>query len=359
MSVKSKELKTSFIFTETSSDIDQFFSDRVDQWSSVFILVDTNTHENCLPVFLNSANFSSDIEILEIEAGEGSKDIEIATNLWLALSELKADRRSLIINLGGGVVCDLGAWVAANYKRGIDFVHIPTTLLAMIDASIGGKTGIDMGGIKNLVGSFSLPVCTISYLPFLETLANEEWYSGFSEMIKHGLVKDAGLWSKLISISPDDHKEIINLISETADIKINIVKDDFKESGERKKLNFGHTLGHAIEALSIERGNVISHGHSVAVGMALAAIISNKNGNLSDVELKLINDYILKYYSVPDWLAKESDRIIEKVKKDKKNDGDRILMVLLNNIGEALYDVEINEQVIKEALIELSNSDLK
>ncbi len=345
-------LNTKFIYTEDSNDLDQFFKEQTKKWSSIYILVDSNTHEHCLPSFLNSVKFESDVEILEIEAGEESKDIEIATGLWMALAELKADRKSLIINLGGGVVCDIGAWVAANYKRGIDFVHVPTTLLAMVDASIGGKTGIDMGGIKNLVGSFTLPFSTLNYSPFLETLPDEEWRSGFAEMIKHGLISDAGLWSKIRNISPKDHEEIKSLIHETAGIKINIVKDDFKEKGERKKLNFGHTVGHAIETVCIEKGDAISHGHAVALGMVLATIISVKKGLLSSSIMNLINDYILAYYSIPTCLGNEIQLVIEKARHDKKNIGDRILMVLLNDIGEAVIDIEVDEELVKEALIE-------
>ena len=352
---KSIKLNTKFLFSEVSDDLDQLFQENSERWSSIFILVDTNTHENCLPLFLNSVNFDDNVEILEIEAGEKSKDIEIATGLWMTLSELNADRKSLIINLGGGVVCDLGAWVAANYKRGIDFIHVPTTLLAMIDASIGGKTGIDMGGIKNLVGSFSLPHSVLNHPPFLNTLVDKEWYSGFAEMIKHGLIDDNQLWNKVKSISPKDHDEVKNLIQETATIKINVVKADFKEKGDRKKLNFGHTIGHAIEAISIERDEILSHGHCVAIGMVLATLISHKKGVLDDSEMKLINDYILKLYTIPNWLIEESDRLIEKVQKDKKNIGDVILMVLLTSIGEAIIDVEVEKDMIKEVLIEISN----
>ena len=148
-------MKTVYLNGNVLTDFNQFFSQQKDRWTSVFILVDTNTHQYCFGSFIQAMSAVENVEILEVEPGEAAKDIEIAVNLWLSLAELNADRKALVLNLGGGVVCDLGGWVAANYKRGIDFIHLPTSLLAMVDASIGGKTGIDLGGIKNLVGSFS------------------------------------------------------------------------------------------------------------------------------------------------------------------------------------------------------------
>jgi 3-dehydroquinate synthase len=349
-------MRAKYFYTEERSDLDHFFSDKSENWSSVFILVDKNTHNHCLPLFLENVNFNGEIEILEIEAGEESKDIEIATGLWLALAELKADRKALIINLGGGVVSDLGAWVATNYKRGVSFINVPTTLLAMVDASIGGKTGIDLGGIKNLIGSFTEPEFVLCHPPFLNTLAIEEWYSGYAEMIKHSLITDADLWDKIRLVSPDNHEEIKKLIEENAKIKIAIVAIDFNEKGERKKLNFGHTIGHAIEAISLDKNKVISHGHAIAIGMLLASIISNEMGMLSRKELDQINDFILKYYQIPNWLIEEKEDIKVRVLNDKKNESSKLLMILLSKIGEAVINVEVSSEQIEASIKILTNA---
>lgn len=343
-------------FNSTSiSDFNQFFIKNRDQWSSVFILVDTNTHQFCLPFFLQNFVLDEKIEILEVDAGEAAKDIEIAAGLWMSLSELNADRKSLIINLGGGVICDLGGWVAANYKRGIDFIHIPTSLLAMIDASIGGKTGIDFAGVKNLIGSFTNPNWIINEPSFLNTLAQEEWSSGYAEMVKHALVASEVLWDSISKITPEKHDKIIELIDETKQIKIDIVAKDYKESGVRKVLNFGHTFGHAIEAIAIERSEVLSHGHSIALGMVLANRISFEKGLLAKEKKEEINNYLLSIYSMVPWLAEEKEKIFYKMSKDKKNDGNSILMVLLRDISDVVIDINISADEVESVLTSSSN----
>lgn len=345
-----------FLFDSTSiSDFNQFFKKNKYKWSTVFVLVDTNTHQYCLPSFLQHVEIEDSIEILEVDAGEESKDIEIAAGLWLTLNELNADRKSLIINLGGGVVCDLGGWVAANYKRGIDFMHVPTSLLAIVDASIGGKTGIDLGGVKNLIGSFTNPEMLIVENSFLDTLPQNEWESGFAEMLKHALIISEALWAKFLLIRPEDHNEVKDLIEESKDVKINIVKEDFKEGGIRKALNYGHTIGHAIEAVAIERAEPLSHGHAIALGMILANCIAKEKNLLSEDKMKEINDYLLSIYSNVPWLNVEKEKIFLKMKKDKKNDGEAIRMILLKNIGEVLIDVDVIQDEVNSAFNYLQN----
>lgn len=341
-----------FLFiNNTISDFNQFFEENKNNWTTIFILVDTNTHAFCLPSFLQQVEMEVSIEILEVDAGEDSKDIEIAAGLWLSLNELNADRKSLIINLGGGVVCDLGGWVAANYKRGIDFIHVPTSLLAIIDASIGGKTGIDLGGVKNLVGSFTNPSMLINEPSFLDTLPQKEWESGYAEMLKHALISNKGLWNTFSNINPENHDEIKALIDETRQVKIDIVKEDYKEGGKRKMLNFGHTIGHAIEAISLERDEDLTHGNCVALGMVLANMISYEKGFLDKDKMESINDYLLSIYSMVPWLEKEKENIFTRMTKDKKNEGERVKMVLLNDISDVVYDVDVKRKEVEKVLM--------
>ena len=335
-------------YTDQFEGLNEFLHDN--KWSSIFILVDSNTHKHCLPILLNNIELLKNVEILEVDPGEESKDIEIASGLWLALNELDADRNSLLINLGGGMVCDLGAWVAANYKRGIDFIHLPTSLLAMVDASIGGKSGVNLGGIKNLVGSFTEASFVLNYLPFLDTLPQNEWDSGFAEMLKHALLSDRSFWNDLNVISPNETEKVIGFIERSAKIKLDVVARDFKESGLRKKLNYGHSLGHAIEALSFDKEKCLSHGHAIALGICLENIISYKMGRLDEGDLNAINSVLLGIYDFPEWIFQEGDAIISKLLKDKKNEGETIKMVLLNSVGDVEIDVAVTQKQVRDAL---------
>ena len=290
--------------------------------------------------------------MLEVEAGEASKDIEVATGLWLALKELGADRSSLMINLGGGVVCDLGAWVAGNYMRGIEYLHVPTSLLAMVDAAIGGKNGIDLGGIKNLIGSFSKPAFCLVETSFLESLPEEEWHSGYAEMIKHALIADRDQWQILKEIDLKDKNVISDLIEDSSLIKVRIVEEDFRESGLRKILNFGHSIGHGIEALSYENGQALSHGHAIALGMYFETRLSVKLNNLAEEDAEEIMRYLLKIYSMPDWIRNSADQIIAKMRHDKKNKSEEIQLVLLSKIGQAEYSIAVDEEEIRKVLTE-------
>ena len=352
-------MNTVNIIDNTFSDFNQLLQLNKNRWSKVFILVDSNTHEFCLSEFIRNADLDEGLEILEIDPGEASKDIEIATSLWHSLIELNADRKALLINLGGGVVCDLGGWVAANYKRGIDFIHVPTTVLAMVDASIGGKTGIDLGGVKNVIGSFTEPLTTFTYTPFLSTLEQKEWVSGYAEMLKHALISSKDLWSLFEAISPEDHDNIESLIPLARDVKKEIVSVDFKENGLRKSLNYGHTIGHAIESVSIEKYNGISHGHAIAIGMVLANIISVNKSILKTVQCKQINDYLLSIYTTPSWLNHEKELVFEKMQHDKKNVGTDLRMVLLKEIGEVVIDVETSIVEVENAIDLLEKDFIK
>jgi len=329
------------------SILNNYLNKNSTNWSSVYVLVDSNTHNYCLAKMMDEIDLFQNAEIIEIEPGEASKTIEIATGLWQTLSETGADRSTLLINIGGGVVTDLGGWVASTYKRGIDFIQIPTTLLGMVDAAIGGKTAIDLDEIKNLVGTFCLPKAIFAIPSFLDTLPEREWLSGFAELFKHALISDPQLWEQVetsglagLALNP----EWIELASR---IKESVVESDFKESGKRKLLNYGHTLGHAIESISLQNdNNPISHGHAIAIGMKLANLLAVNKQILSKDISDRINLFIDRYYIQPEWLAARQDEILEFVKMDKKNRKGNIRMVLLNGIGSASIDVNVSQDEI-------------
>jgi 3-dehydroquinate synthase len=228
----------------------------IKNYSAIFILVDENTNANCLNYLLAQLQFSKTIEILEVESGEINKNIYTVIELWQILSDYKADRHALMLNLGGGVITDLGGFVASTYKRGIEFIQVPTTLLAMIDAAIGGKNGIDLGYLKNQIGTINQPNMVLIFPEFLNTLSKREWRSGLAEMLKHGLIYDVKHWEKLKSLANMSVDDLTNLIKDSAEIKLKIISQDPNEMGLRKILNFGHTLGHAIESYALENQNI-------------------------------------------------------------------------------------------------------
>lgn len=329
------------------SSLNNYLNRNSSNWSSVHVLVDSNTYNFCLTKMMDEIDLFQNAEIIEIEPGEASKTIEIATGLWQTLSETGADRSSLLINIGGGVVTDLGGWVASTYKRGIDFIHIPTTLLGMVDAAIGGKTAIDLEGIKNQIGTFSLPKAIFAIPLYLDTLPEIEWLSGFAELFKHALIADPQLWEHVeqsglagLTLNPE-------WIEQASRIKESVVESDFKESGKRKMLNYGHTLGHAIESISLQSDkNPLSHGHSIAIGMKLANVIAVNKKMLSKRTSERINSFIDRYYQSPKWLVAKKDDLLEFVKKDKKNLEGNIRMVLLTEIGNAAINVNVSEDEI-------------
>lgn len=319
-------------------------------FSKIFILVDENTHEYCLPVLLGNMETDLGFEILEIEAGEEMKNIQTANQLWEILTEMQADRKALIINLGGGVITDMGGFVASTYKRGIQFINIPTTLLAMCDASIGGKTGIDLMHYKNMVGTFTFPEQIFIYPKFLETLPFKELRSGFAEMLKHGLIADKNHWENLIQINKLDVEGIIPHIQTSINIKQYVVEKDFHEKNIRKTLNFGHTIGHAIESLCLNQGNPILHGEAVAMGMISEAHLAFLEGLLSEEDSKLIIENIQKYYPYLDISDFKDDDIFALLINDKKNTDQKINFSLLSDIGFCEFDHQCHHKNIVKTL---------
>ncbi len=320
--------------------------------SKIFVLVDTNTHDNCLPQFLERIE-SSDIivEVMEMPNGEDHKTIDICMGVWEALSEYNADRQSLLINLGGGVVTDLGGFVASTYMRGISYINIPTTLLAMVDASVGGKTGVDLGALKNQVGVINEGVMVGVDTSFLGTLPQNEMVSGFAEMLKHGLIYDKAYWNTLTHLESLDISDLDQLIYDSVIIKNKVVTEDPREQGLRKVLNFGHTLGHAIESYFLEHADKtpLLHGEAIAIGMILEAYLSTKTCDLSTSDFQEITKGILKTFSKVTISKDDQKIIIELLKHDKKNSHGVVKFVLLEAIGKPKIDCVVSNDLIFEA----------
>ncbi|NKI25030.1 3-dehydroquinate synthase [Arenibacter sp. 6A1] len=319
------------------------------KYSKIFILVDENTHNYCLPTFMAHINGDYDFEIVEIEEGEVNKNIHTCTQVWEVLSELDADRKSAMINLGGGVVTDLGGFVASCFKRGIDFINVPTTLLSMVDASVGGKTGVDLGPLKNQIGVINQPQMVLIVPEFLKTLNERQLQSGFAEMLKHGLIRDAAYWENLKTVL--DFENIADFIYTSVTIKNEVVLQDPTEQNLRKILNYGHTLGHAIESYFLEspKHDLLLHGEAIAIGMILEGYLSFKLTGLPASELNDIKTTFLARYQKTTFTKTDIDTILTLLKFDKKNSHGNVNFVLLKNIGECAIDIKVPEDLLKEA----------
>lgn len=319
--------------------------------SKIFVLVDENTLEHCIPTLLLENKALHNAEIIEIDSGEENKTLDICYQIWKTLADYKADRNSLLINLGGGVITDMGGFIASTYKRGIDFINIPTTLLSQIDASVGGKTGVDFEGLKNVIGVFNEPKGVFIYPNFLQTLDKREMLSGFAEAIKHSLIIDAGYWGKLDTETLSNSNNWEELIATSINIKNKIVSNDPFEKGERKLLNFGHTIGHAIESYSLLHDQTpLMHGEAIAVGMICESYISNSRNRLAAADLKTITKTISSIYSHYKLDDSTYHELIELMKNDKKNDSNEINFTLLSKIGEADFNMDVDVELILESL---------
>lgn len=320
--------------------------------SKIFILVDENTNENCLPILLPAIETTKEIEIIEIESGEENKNLDTCTGVWHALTELGADRKSLMINLGGGVVTDLGGFVASTFKRGISFINIPTTLLSMVDASVGGKTGVDLGVLKNQIGLFSNPEMVLIDTEYLNTVSEKEIKSGLAEIIKYGLTYDVTIWEKIKNFDQISLENISTLIHRSIEIKNEVVTEDPKESGLRKVLNFGHTLGHAIESyfLESEDKDKLTHGEAIAIGMITECYISKKLLGFPSSELESIKKESLKIYDKVNIDTADYDAILELLIHDKKNVGGQVNFVLLNKYESFEFDCKVDKELLIESL---------
>ena len=319
--------------------------------SKIFILVDTNTHEHCLPGFLPKISTATTIEIIEIEAGEPFKNLDTCLGVWQTMSDLEGDRKSLMINLGGGVVTDLGGFVASTFKRGINYINVPTTLLAMVDASVGGKTGVDLGNLKNQIGVISNAEMVIVDSDYLATLPSEEMRSGLAEILKHGLIADEAYWEKVGNLSELTLNDLDDIIRVSVGIKAKVVAEDPYENGLRKTLNYGHTLGHAIESycLTHTQKKTLLHGEAVALGIILATYISKELKDFPSEKLDSITKRIVELYGKVEFSKNDIDAIIDLMKYDKKNEAGKINFVLLKDIGETEIDCQVPNNIIFDA----------
>lgn len=315
-------------------------------YSSLFILVDSHTNEVCLPLFLPYLATEIPIEIIEIEAGESLKNITTCSEIWTTLTELGADRKSVIINVGGGVITDIGGFVASTFKRGIDFINVPTTLLGMVDASVGGKNGVDLGHLKNQIGTITVPQLLLIDTRFLETLPQKEMRSGLAEMLKHGLIYDKIYWEQFLDLSTLNFNDLDILIYHSIEIKNTIVKQDPTENGIRKALNFGHTLGHAIESHFLDSEKQLLHGEAIAIGMILESYISKEKGLLSDEEYQQIKNTIAGIFDAFEFSPSDVINIQNLLIHDKKNEHGKVQFALLDGIGKCIINQSVDKDLI-------------
>jgi 3-dehydroquinate synthase len=315
-------------------------------YSRLAVLVDENTHRACYP--LVEASLPPHF-IIEVKSGEQQKNIETCVDVWQNMTDNALDRHSCMLILGGGVLGDMGGFCAATYKRGIEFILVPTTLLAQVDASIGGKLGIDFDHYKNHIGVFQQPILTLLYDGFLSTLPEAEIRSGFAEIIKHALISDTNVWREIESKELRD-QPLKRLIRHSVEFKAKVITEDPRENGLRKILNAGHTIGHAIESHRLAQGKGILHGEAVAAGLLAETHIAANHKLVTESELKSIASFILRTYGKVELADEELTRIAQLTLQDKKNKNNKILCVLLDRIGKAKWDCEISLESVTDAL---------
>lgn len=324
----------------------------------LFVLTDSHTTEYCLPLL---AEFIGDMpyHLLTFEAGERNKTLTSVQRVWDFLLQHRATREALLINLGGGMVTDLGGFAAATYMRGIRFVNIPTTLLAMVDASSGGKTGVDYQGIKNVIGTFTPPLATLIHSPFLLTLPATELLSGFAEMLKHALIASPEEWIKLLQLAQQElpQAQFVQALSErgllhnSIAIKEQVVAQDPREAGMRKILNFGHTIGHAIESAALHHPTQPSHGYCVLWGMVAELYLSVVHAACPREVLQQLVQIMLQYYGHPTCNCKQREELIQRMYQDKKNEANHSPnFTLLRAVGEPIINQHLSDTDINEAL---------
>ncbi len=332
------------IFKDVSAALTEFLE--TGGYSRIAVLVDENTEKSCYP------RIAIDLpshDLIRILSGESNKNLKGCQSIWTQLTQLNYDRNSLLVNLGGGVIGDMGGFCAATFKRGIDFINIPTTLLAQVDASVGGKLGVDFEDFKNHIGLFQSPKTVIINTEFLDTLSERQLRSGYSEVLKHSLIASGSSWTEVSrqNFLDLDWKKVV---PESVEIKQRFVAHDPKEAGLRKILNFGHTIGHAIEAHHLSRQQDLLHGEAIAAGMVAETWLSTLKKGLADSQLNEICDQLISTFGKITLRTEELDRIVELTTQDKKNVNSDVRCVLLEEIGRAAYDVSVKAHEIRSAL---------
>ncbi len=318
-------------------------------YSSYFILADSSSAVYCLPDLLDFVP-EQDFHIIEIPMGEQYKNITICSLIWEELYKNKADRHSVLINLGGGVIGDMGGFAASTYMRGMDFVQVPTTLLAMVDASVGGKIAIDFRMAKNIIGLFREPVANFIDTRWLRTLPEADLRSGWAEVMKHAVIADAAAFDRLCAVSSLDEVDWEEWIVHSIGIKHRIVSSDPLEKGPRKGLNFGHTIGHAVETYFLEEDRPVKHGACVAIGMVAEAYISRQMAGLSAQELEVLTQCVGRWFPHYEIPAEQFDHLLDLMIRDKKSRSGRPNFTLIPRIGAFVYDQNPEPELIKEAI---------
>lgn len=321
-------------------------------YSKICVITDENTQKHCYPLIRDAVKGKG--IFIQIPAGEEAKNLQTCQKIWEYMTAAHLDRKALVINLGGGVIGDMGGFCASTYKRGIDFIQIPTTLLSQVDASVGGKLGVDFteknkNVFKNHIGVFNEPQAVLIDTNFLNTLDSRELRSGFAEIIKHCLIADREKWDEISSRS-FDQQDWNDLAAHSVAIKSNVTETDPHEKGLRKILNFGHTLGHAIESFYLNTKKKLLHGEAIAIGMICESYLAAKLGFITMENLQQISSYIVSVYGKPEIPLSDIDKIIPLTLQDKKNENSEVLFSLLEEVGKANYNIAVSEEEMKESL---------
>ncbi len=318
------------------------------EYSHVAVLVDEHTSAYCLP---RIQEVIPQATVISISSGEKNKTLPVCESIWSQMAKAKMDRHSLMVNLGGGVIGDMGGFAASCFMRGIDFIQVPTTLLSQVDASVGGKLAIDFQSFKNFIGLFCDPLAVLVDPEFLKTLPAAELRSGYAEMIKHGLIKSSSIWDRLGALPSISDMSWDEEIAASITIKRDVVTEDPKERGLRKILNFGHTIGHALESYALDTEAPLLHGEAIALGMIAESYLSKELLSLSEISLNSIVAHIKKVYSDLSLAPLDHpDDIFELMGADKKNKAGQIRAALLEDIGHATYDKVLNQTHVEQAL---------
>lgn len=338
-------MPSEILFFNVSEQLAQFLKGK--QYSKICVIADENTEKHCYPLI---SSILPKAHLIRIPSGEENKTLSTCEKIWKQMTDLQLDRKALIINLGGGVIGDMGGFCAATYKRGIDFIQIPTTLLSQVDASVGGKLGIDFQSFKNHIGVFKEPLAVLIDTAFLKSLPLAELRSGFAEVIKHCLIADEKKWNEIRKTSFDS-LNWNDLVQHSIVIKTKITEEDPLEKGLRKVLNFGHTIGHAVESyfLNIPDKKLL-HGNAIAVGMVAESYIAWKKDFINEEEMQMIKTYLLSIYGKVVIFDFDIEKIIPLTLQDKKNESGAIQCSLLEKIGKANYNIPVSLKEIREAI---------